>query len=321
MSTDSKPCCALCTPEGLGRDPSEWVREHVAERGWAVPSVVTENPYDIGFSYTVGLEALGQPELIAFGQDPHALADALNTVARKTARRKEWRKRFQLAALPKQNVQVRPVLDQWRDQHAFLAIDYWDGAPFRLWQVRFPRAEGTFSWDGRCCTPPCQPLLDLEEPWKPLEHVDYPAATNKLWHRVVDSGGTWTGRWEHLGGRHLHGDMYDVYSVPLLADDVGFLDVVYAPQEPSGRRVIHEVVQRSAFATVRIDARGVGERRGEVEEIVGVLDADENVLLECNPWPLPHWVLGVPEDRLAWAEEVMRPLRRDGLAEYQIGKR
>ena len=321
MPTDSKPCCALCTPQGLGRDPGEWVREKVAEHGWAVPSVVTETPYDIGFAYTVGLEALGQPELIAFGQDPHALANALNTVATKTAKRKQWAKRFQLAAMPSQNVQLRPVLDMWRDQHAFLAIDYWDGAPFRLWQVRFPRADGTFSWDGRCCTPPCQPLLDLEEPWKPLEHGDYPGATNTLWHRVVNTSGVWGGRWEHLGAVRIAGDMYEVCNAPLLADDIGFLDVVHAPQEPSGRRVIHEVVQRSRFATVRIDARGSGERRGEVEELITPLGEDENVLPELNQWCLPHWVLSIPEERLPWAEDILRPLRRDGLAEYQIVRR
>ena len=109
--------------------------------------------------------------------------------------------------------------------------------------------------------------------------------------------------------------------MPLLADDVGLLDVVYAPQEPSGRRVIHEVVERSPFATVRIDARGCGERRREVEELITPLGEDEDVLPELNQWCLPHWVLGVPEDRLPWAEEILRPLRRDGWAEYRIVRR
>lgn len=324
MSGGSKPCCALCTPAGLEADPRVQIRQRVEKHGWAVQSVITENPYDIGFAYTAGLEGLGQPELIAFGQDPQRLGHVLNAVAKKTAKRKEWRKRFQLAAMPGRNVQLRPVLDRWRDQHAFLTIDYWDDAPFRLWQVRFPRRDGTFSWDGSCCTPPCQPLLDLEEPWQPLEHAHYPGATDTLWRRVVDSAGLWSGRWEQLGGRRVLGgrgveqDMYDVCNVPLLADDVGLLDVVYAPREPSGRRVIHDVVQRSAFATVRIDARGVGEQRRAVEDIVSALDKDDNVMVECNQWSLPHWVLGVPDSRLGWTEELLRPLRREGLAEYQI---
>ena len=328
MSKTSKPCCPMCTPAGLEHDPYQDIREKVAKHGWAVPSIFTSNPYHIGFSYTVGLAAEpGRPELIAFGNDANVIGHLLNTVAEKTASRRRWDKRFQMSVAPGSRVQLRPVLDVWRDRHALLAIDYWDGPAFPLWQVRRPRGDGTFSWDGTCCTPPCQPLLDLEEPWLPVQHDLRPPATQVLWHRVVPEIGPWQGRWETFGARPLDDGTFVICDVPFLADDLALLDVVSVRRESSGRDVIQAVVERSEYATLRIDGRhsggpdaGCRGRRGDIEAVLDTLNLDADVVFACNHWSLPHWTVAVPVASLAWAEEVLRPLRREGLVEYEIAR-
>lgn len=54
--------------------------EMIGETGWAVvvmtaKNLATQNPY---FAYTVGLTALGMPELCAWGRDKTALKETLN---------------------------------------------------------------------------------------------------------------------------------------------------------------------------------------------------------------------------------------------------
>ena len=313
-----KPCCVLCSPEGIGLDPLERAREIAADRGWAVQIVLSDNPYEPGFVYTIGLEGRGQPELIAFGHDAEDLGHLMNAVAEKTAARKEWRKRFQVSGPPGPRVQLRPALDVWRDRHATFAAAYWEQQPFRLWQVRLPRGDGSFSHDGRCCTPPCQPLLDLAEPWRPIEHQAAPLTSTALWHRAVAAGGIWTGRWEKLHGIPLGGDLFGVASVPFLADDVALADIVTTAVEPGGRRVITSVEDRSDYVTLRIDGRDAGDREPEVEKALRVLCEHEEVVFECTHLTLPYWVYGVPLDLLSWAEHLLRPLLRDGVVDYRI---
>ena len=171
MSTDSKLCCAMCSPQGLGVDPHARIREIILDQGFAVQTVLSGSPYQPGFAYTIGLEDRGQPELIAFGHDPSDLSHLLNATAAKTARRKDWSKRFQVTPDPAPRVQLRPAREMWRDTYATFARVHWGDEPFRLWQVRLPRKDGSFSWNGVCCTPPCQPLLDQPEPWLPSNTI------------------------------------------------------------------------------------------------------------------------------------------------------
>lgn len=54
--------------------------EMIGENGWAVvvmtaKNLATDNPY---FAYTVGLTALGLPELCAWGREKYALRETLN---------------------------------------------------------------------------------------------------------------------------------------------------------------------------------------------------------------------------------------------------
>ena len=322
---NGNPCCPLCSPAGMAFGPSRQISSAIQRQGWAVQGVVTDNPYDIGFAYTVGLADSGRPELIAFGQDTHVLSRLLNDVAVKSSSRLEWSKRFQLAAQPGLRVQLRPALDQWRDTYALCAIEHWKERPFSLWQVRLPRRDGTFSWDGFCCTPPCQPLLDKEEPWLPVEHVvagDVGTDNNVdvLWHRVVDPPGRWDGRWEKLHGLWLAPGTYSLLNVPFLADDLALGDVVTARRDESGRDVIQDVLARSAYSTVRVDGR-----RSELTETIRAaldrLSDNEDVIFECSHWQVPHWTIGVPVHDLAKLEELLRPLRREGLVEYTIVQR
>ena len=321
MSTDSKPCCALCTPAGLDVDPHDRIREIILDKGWAVQQVMPGSPYQPGFAYTIGLEGLGQPELIVFGHDLPAMQHLLNATAEKTASRKDWNKRFQVTPQPGHRVQLRPALDLWRDTYATFAHAHWGEEPFRLWQVRRPRKDGSFSWNGVCCQPPCQPLLDQPEPWLPVEHDRSPVGV-PLWHRVVNAHGRWDGRWEKFSGFRLDDDSFVVLDVPFIADDVAMGDVVSTTLDSSGRRLITGVKAQSDVVTVRVDGHGAEQHIARIESALLALVADAEVDFECGHLHhLPYWVLGVAEHRLEWAEKVLRPLRRDGVIDYQMVRR
>jgi hypothetical protein len=325
MVKRNKPCCTACAREAAGLPPADPIAElqaKIDEFGWTVISVDGDNPYQVGFSYTIGLELLRQPELITFGGDHVSRSNVLGETAWKVQTHRPWERAFLAYPRPGQRVQVRPVAEQWRDTHAKMTALYWDQTPYRLWQVRLPGRDKGFSRDGVCCTPPCQPLLDREEPWQPIEHDMSPLSTDALWHRVVDEFGRWEGRWEKLGALRLGKDLFVVRNVPFLASDVAVSDVVSASEESSGRLVIQSVVQQSVYRTVRVWCEAP-DRAGEdrVDEALRVLADDDNVVWECSHWGRRHWTLAVAASRLDWAEDVLRPLLRDGLANYEVVKR
>ena len=325
MVKRNKPCCSACVREAAGLapgDPLEELQHKIDQFGWTVVSVDAENPYQIGFSYTIGLESLGQPELIMFSGDHMSRSRVLGETARKVRTHGVWERPFLAYPRSGQRVQVRPVAEQWRETHAKMAALYWDEKPYRLRQVRLPGRDRGFSRDGVCCTPPCQPLLDREDPWPPIEHDMSPLSTDQLWHRVVDEFGRWEGRWEKLGALRLGKDLFVVRNVPFLAGDVAVSDVVSAREESSGRLVIQGVVQQSVYRTVRV-ACDAPDRAGEdrVDDALRTLADDDDVVWECSHWGRRHWTLAVAASRLEWAEEVLRPLLRDGVADYEVVKR
>ena len=225
------------------------------------------------------------------------------------------------AAKPNARVQLLRVTKQWRHTHAKAAISHWQPEPLRLWQVRLPNTAGAFSRDGICCAPPCQPLLDRDEPWHPIEHDISSLSTDVLWHRVVRDG-VWEGRWEQLGALRLGNDHFVVRNVPFLADDVCVSDVVLAPEEAGGRRVIHRVVQQSLYRTVQIECEATDDAgRARVDEALKQLAEDDDVAWECSHWHRRHWTVGVAASRLEWAEELLRPLLRDGIVGYGVVQR
>lgn len=316
MTRRTKP---VCLAESI--NPSVDVRAHLRDRierfGWGLTSVFTHNPFEIGFTYTTGLEAKDTPELIVFGAGNDRL---LNAVATKVVKGKRWDAPFELL-LDGLRVRLLPVAERWRRTHALMTADYWGPEDFRLWQVRLPRRDGTFAEDGSCCRVPCQPLLDRDDPWLPVEHDSVPAATATLWHRAIEESGAWTGRWECLGGVPLSGDLYQVANVPFLAEDVGVLDVVEARVEPSGRLVIHDVAVRSEYRTVRVTCEA-GDEAGEakVDRALEVIAANEGVVWECGHLPrhFRYWTFAVARDEVPWMESVLRPLRREGFVSYEV---
>ena len=316
MTRRTRPVC-LAETINPPVDVHAHLRDRVDRYGWALTSVFTHNPYDIGFVYTTGLEAKGAPELIVFGEGNSRL---LNTVATKVVKGKRWVEPFELL-VDGERVQLLPVADRWRFTHALLTIDYWAPEPFRLWQVRLPRADGTFAEDGSCCGVPCQPVLDRDDPWLPVTHDPVPAATATLWHRAVEESGAWTGRWECLGGVPLGDDLYQVAHVPFLATDVTVLDVVEARVEPSGRLVIHDVPIPSEYRTVRVTCEA-GDAAGEaqVDRVLETVAANDCVVWECGhlPTSVRFWTFAVARDDVAWLDTLLRPLRREGLLSYEV---
>ncbi len=319
MRKSPDECCRACAARGEPFDIQDEIRDKIARFGWTAVSVAPENPYAIGFSYTIGLEALGRPELITFSLDAAGRSNVLDATARKLSRRTRWDQRFMTYLEPGKQVQLLPVSEQWRDVYTPLASGYWSGKAFRLWQVRLPGAGGRFSREGVCCMPPCQPLLDRADPWPPLEHNLSPLTTDVLWHRVVDTTGVWEGRWEQLSALRLDTDHFVVCNVPFLADDVCLSDVVRAAAEPSGRRVIHSVVQESGYVTTRIECEAADEGgRARVDAVLAEVAEDDNVAWECSHWHRRHWTIAVPRPRVGWVEDLLRPLLRDGLAGYEV---
>ena len=309
----------ICMAESIDPpiDVHAQLRDRVDGHGWALTSVFTHNPYDVGFVYTTGLEAKGAPELIVFGE---ANGTLLNAVATKVVKGKRWEEPFELL-VDGQRVQLLPVADRWRFSHALLSIDYWAPESFRLWQVRLPRYDGTFADDGACCTVPCQPLLDRNDPWLPVVHDPVPAATATLWHRAVEESGAWTGRWECLGGVPLACDLYQVAHVPFLATDVAVLDVVEARVEPSGRLVIHNVAIHSEYRTVRVTC-AAGDDVGEaaVDRVLEAIASNDGVVWDWGHLPpsLRFWTFAVARGDVAWLDSMLRPLRREGLLSYEV---
>jgi hypothetical protein len=316
MTRRTKP---VCTAESIDPpvDVHARLRENIARYGWGLTGVFTHTPYEVGFSYTTGLEAKDTPELIVFGEGNDHL---LNAVATKVVKGKRWDQPFELL-VDGVTVRLFPVADRWRFTHALAAVQYWAPEPFRLWQVRLPRRDGTFAEDGACCGVPCQPLLDRDDPWLPVTHDHVPAATATLWHRAITESGAWEGRWECLGGVPLGGDLYQVGNVPFLANDVGVLDVVEARVEPSGRLVIHDVTIRSQCPTVRVTC-DAGDEAGQarVDQALELIAADEAVVWECGHLPpsVRFWTFAVLREELAGVESVLRPLRREGLVSYEV---
>jgi hypothetical protein len=316
MNRRTKPVCFAESVDAPA-DLRAHLRDRVERHGWALTSVFTHNPYAIGFTYTTGLETKDTPELIVFGAGHDRL---LNAVATKVVKGKRWDAPFELLLDGKQ-VQLLPIAARWRMAHALATVDYWAPEAFRLWQVRLPRRDGTFAEDGACCRVPCQPLLDRDDPWLPVTHDPIPAATATLWHRAVEGSGAWTGRWECLGGVPLGSDLYQVAHVPYLADDVGILDVVEARVEPSGRLVIHDIALRSDYRTVRVTC-DAGDEAGQarVDRALERIAADDGVVWQCGHLPphLRYWTFAMHRDDVGWLEDVLRPLRREGLVSYEV---
>jgi hypothetical protein len=53
----------------------------IARHGVALPSILTAHPHDPPFTYTVGRQDQGRPELIVFGLAPQVAQTLLNELA------------------------------------------------------------------------------------------------------------------------------------------------------------------------------------------------------------------------------------------------
>lgn len=131
--------------------------------GWAVTHVLpTEHDPDITpFTYTVGLTAHDQPELVAAGLSPEIAHSLLNDLARRVHDRAERFTHGQLirnfiASYDAIIVEGAPTDDLLPG----LAVARYGRARVRLQQMVWPDQQGLFPWDaGYDLAPSAQPLI------------------------------------------------------------------------------------------------------------------------------------------------------------------
>lgn len=76
--------CFVCDhPEFSREDALDHLRRKIDRNGWTVLCVESE-PHRAPFAYTIGLHALGLPELLVSGLDPQRAAWLLNRLARQS---------------------------------------------------------------------------------------------------------------------------------------------------------------------------------------------------------------------------------------------
>ena len=136
--------------------------EHIARYGWAVTGVYPDDPADpVGFTYTVGLTALDQPEFIIAGLGHLLAAALLNDIAAHVhdagvTYHHGQRVHDLLAGYPACLIDGPATPQLWPGT----AIDRYGPDRVRLRQIVWPDPDGHFPWQHGYRYPTyIQPLL------------------------------------------------------------------------------------------------------------------------------------------------------------------
>jgi hypothetical protein len=135
------PNLATEAPEKL----HQRLRDRIGKRSWTVLEVLPDQGGPV-FYYTVGLTAMGLPELLVFGLDPATGQKALENVAEKLVRGLPAVDgilvRDVLRNVP---VSLREMRQVKADSHMRYANEFFPGA-VRGMQVIWPDTAGVFPW-------------------------------------------------------------------------------------------------------------------------------------------------------------------------------
>jgi hypothetical protein len=136
--------------------------ELIRTRGWAVTIVLpTEDPQGTPFAYTVGLTALGRPELIIAGIDPEISAELLDDLAQRVydqaPRFTHGQRISDLLAGYDAVIVEGPATEAL---HPGAAFARYGRDHVTLQQVVWPDPDGRFPWEpGYTIRPQAQPTL------------------------------------------------------------------------------------------------------------------------------------------------------------------
>jgi hypothetical protein len=148
------------------------IHSKVERHGFAIQHVMGERDAP-SWGYTIGLLALGHPELIVFGLDAESTAGVLHRMFDEIAAgtfRPVGRDAEQVLGAPRLPMRLLPVPDEHWDcdgDRLCIAVEYydaigWDRSPRQALQLVWATPSDHFPWDAGCSARfrRLQPLLD-----------------------------------------------------------------------------------------------------------------------------------------------------------------
>lgn len=150
--------CAICN--GMTeRQVRRAMAGHINKYGWAIQVVEPEEScgrFFAGFSYTVGLTAIGREELVITGRPPWEAAVVLNALAQRAKEVGPFAagERISVGGL-ELCMSPAPECAQW----LLAATDFYGVRKVRATQAVWADSEGRLPWERAVASPIFQPLL------------------------------------------------------------------------------------------------------------------------------------------------------------------